>query len=468
MVDLPFGANATRRVPTAVEASTGFPCGAADQSLFNFLAWLSSRNAIPTAVNSATTSAEPGSPAAGDAYIIPDGATGSNWTGQADKVAMWTGADWVFWDVAAGTILVADDEDVFYRRTASGWLAYPLVQVIREDTEITVGTDTGDDFATFAEAFEWLSNYRIAVGYTVTVSVGAQTFTLDGSGESLSFSHPDGIRIEINGATLLGSFPSQSAWAANGGGSSTRATDLAANVTLAESVLASRVYCDNGATVLFTGHFKKISNLGFFGDGTAVDGLVISGGTSEVENVVALGFGGKNLAFQAAQSTVSNIVGCGGQHGVIAISGSHLTCPSGYIAGFNASIDGVTASQMSAIYCTSGNIYAGGCEQYGVRADSNAGITAGSASQSRNSTSASYAATLASRVNAPGATSIGTPSVGFYSNEGSFIGATGCTASGTTYYLANRGSSIDAGSGSVGASSPTVNTVGNENSYISQ
>lgn len=38
-INLPFGASATRRAPTTGELSSGFPCGEADQELFNWLAW---------------------------------------------------------------------------------------------------------------------------------------------------------------------------------------------------------------------------------------------------------------------------------------------------------------------------------------------------------------------------------------------------------------------------------------------
>jgi len=346
------------------------------------------------------------------------------------------------------------------------WLALKASRVI--DTHVVKTIGSAGDFATFQDAFEWATRYRIAPGYSLTFLVAAEDFGLDGAAETAIFSHPDGSRIHLIAADLLAAFPAQSAWAANGGGAGNRATDLAANKALAESVFATRVYCENGARASVVGNLGTFKNIAFLGDGSPVDGLVMTGGFSAVEAVVSLGFGVKNFAFQSAQSSVKNVVGAGGEHGLICISGAHLTCASGYIAGFNASLDGVTAAQMCAVYCTGGNVYAGGCAQYGVHADANAGITAGAASSSRNNTQGSFVATGQSRLTAIGSTSIGAPSVGYYSNGNSHLEINNCTASGTTFYLANRGSSIDAGGGNVGASSPAVNTVGNENSYIRQ
>lgn len=38
-INLPFGASAARRPPTTGELASGFPCGEADQELFNWLGW---------------------------------------------------------------------------------------------------------------------------------------------------------------------------------------------------------------------------------------------------------------------------------------------------------------------------------------------------------------------------------------------------------------------------------------------
>lgn len=70
-------------------------------------------------VKSRTTTAEPGSPANGDTYIVPTGATGTNWSGQDGKVAHYYGGSWKFWTPVEGTRVWVNDEDqvVVYNST---------------------------------------------------------------------------------------------------------------------------------------------------------------------------------------------------------------------------------------------------------------------------------------------------------------------------------------------------------------
>lgn len=62
-------------------------------------------------VKSRTTTAQPGSPAAGDAYILPTGATGTNWAGNDGKIAHYYGGSWKFWTAVEGARVWVNDED---------------------------------------------------------------------------------------------------------------------------------------------------------------------------------------------------------------------------------------------------------------------------------------------------------------------------------------------------------------------
>lgn len=64
-------------------------------------------------VLSRTTSAQPGSPADGDAYILPGGTlTGTDWSAaSAGQIALRTGGAWDFWTPTAGIAVVVTDED---------------------------------------------------------------------------------------------------------------------------------------------------------------------------------------------------------------------------------------------------------------------------------------------------------------------------------------------------------------------
>lgn len=73
------------------------------------------------AVNSATVSAPPSSPALGDTYRIPPGATGA-WSGLDHQVTQWTGTDgWHTRDFPIQSLIGIGDQDDIWKRTATGW-----------------------------------------------------------------------------------------------------------------------------------------------------------------------------------------------------------------------------------------------------------------------------------------------------------------------------------------------------------
>lgn len=72
-------------------------------------------------------STPPGSPAAGDVYIVGAAPTGA-WTGQATKLARWNGATggaptntWEFFTPKAGWEMWVVDESLKYRFNGSAW-----------------------------------------------------------------------------------------------------------------------------------------------------------------------------------------------------------------------------------------------------------------------------------------------------------------------------------------------------------
>lgn len=73
-------------------------------------------------VISATTATPPSSPSAGDAYLIPSGATGA-WASLVGKVAQWTGTGWVYASYPNGSVTQTGDTLVAYTRLNSNWLA---------------------------------------------------------------------------------------------------------------------------------------------------------------------------------------------------------------------------------------------------------------------------------------------------------------------------------------------------------
>lgn len=72
-------------------------------------------------VLSATTVAEPVSPTAGDRYIVPAAATGTNWAGQDGKVAVYDGTAWAFYAPAEGWKGRAEDTGQPWLFTGGVW-----------------------------------------------------------------------------------------------------------------------------------------------------------------------------------------------------------------------------------------------------------------------------------------------------------------------------------------------------------
>jgi hypothetical protein len=80
---------------------------------------------------SATTTAQPGSPALGDTYIVPAAPSGADWAGQAETVAVYTARGWLFRQPFVGMIVYVEDDASFWHYGASGdWSAGLPIGVI--------------------------------------------------------------------------------------------------------------------------------------------------------------------------------------------------------------------------------------------------------------------------------------------------------------------------------------------------
>ena len=64
---------------------------------------------VQTSVRSRALATPPGSPANGERWIVPSGATGV-WAGQADKIAFWRDGAWAFLAPAPGWCVHVEDE----------------------------------------------------------------------------------------------------------------------------------------------------------------------------------------------------------------------------------------------------------------------------------------------------------------------------------------------------------------------
>jgi hypothetical protein len=87
--------------------------------------------------------AQPGSPAEGDRYIIPVGATGADWAGQDGNIAVFINAVWEFHIPKAGWQAFAIDEGFVYYHNGTAWFLLQTPSSTSEpisDTALTGAT----------------------------------------------------------------------------------------------------------------------------------------------------------------------------------------------------------------------------------------------------------------------------------------------------------------------------------------
>lgn len=77
---------------------------------------------VGLAVTSRTTTTPPASPAEGDRYIVPAGATGA-WAGRTDQIAVRIAGAWEYHVPKVGWLAYIEDEDVLSVYKATGWSA---------------------------------------------------------------------------------------------------------------------------------------------------------------------------------------------------------------------------------------------------------------------------------------------------------------------------------------------------------
>jgi hypothetical protein len=138
---------------------------------------LAKHNIEPQAsVKNRTTTAPPGSPATGDRYIIPAGATGV-WSGKQNQIAEYASGTWAYYPPAEGWTCYVDEEQKVYSWNGSAWVR------------------TGGALQTVTAG-----NGLIGGGQadTVTLNVGAGN-GITAAADSISVKAYNGITVDGNG-----------------------------------------------------------------------------------------------------------------------------------------------------------------------------------------------------------------------------------------------------------------------------
>lgn len=84
---------------------------------------------VQTAVESRSLAAQPGSPADGALYILPDAATGAAWAGRAEGAVMrFEAGGWAALAVGEGHLAWVKDEALAVVWTGAAWTAFPAAE----------------------------------------------------------------------------------------------------------------------------------------------------------------------------------------------------------------------------------------------------------------------------------------------------------------------------------------------------
>lgn len=150
-------------------------------------------------VLSASTTTPPGSPTAGDKYIVPSGASGA-WSGQTNKIALYVNAGWTFYTPKAGWKVYDNGRKGTLLYDGSAWV-YEAAYVVNAQTGTTY---------TLA-ATDWTPSGRKIVtctnGSSITVTCDTPTSLGVGVGESVTIVQGGAGVVTLSagsGATLTG------------------------------------------------------------------------------------------------------------------------------------------------------------------------------------------------------------------------------------------------------------------------
>jgi len=93
-------------------------------------------------VKSMTTTAQPGSPANYDAYLLPASPTGSQWSGQGNDIALYLDG-WIFITPTEGMRLRVEDDNMTITYDGTVWSATDGLQTLTDAANIAVDLQKG-------------------------------------------------------------------------------------------------------------------------------------------------------------------------------------------------------------------------------------------------------------------------------------------------------------------------------------
>lgn len=306
-------------------------------------------------VISKATTAQPASPADGDIYIIPAGATGAQWSLlDADDLAIFKGGSWYGFAPVPGVVVNFDGSQEQYAEGSGGWVELSgsgaggtwgsITGTLSAQTDLQAALDAKATTAYVDNALQGLSWKRAVRAASTANSTLATAYE---NGDAI-----DGVTLVTGDRILLKNQTTASEngiYTVNASGAPTRATDAD---TGAEMVNAT-VYVSEGTTLADT-QWTQTANAPITIGSTSLAFAQLSGGTGFANPMTTAGdiiTGGASGAPQRLAATTNGWV-------LTLVSGAPAwaAVAGGSIAGFTAALNttGTNASTNASSLTASG------------------------------------------------------------------------------------------------------------------
>jgi hypothetical protein len=148
-----------------------------------------------THFKSRTTTAQPGSPADGDVYLLPASSTGADWAGHDGEIAIFVNTAWVFKDAKEGFLAWIDDDDELLVYDGAAW-SPPIAGISELDDVPDVNApapSNGDVLTWDSTPGEWVAQALPGAGAFVLGDATDVDTTGASTGDVLTF---DGAQWE--------------------------------------------------------------------------------------------------------------------------------------------------------------------------------------------------------------------------------------------------------------------------------
>ena len=144
---------------------------------FNELCWLI--DLFVGGVASATRSSPPSTPANGESYIIPSGASGA-WSSHVGAIAQWLNGAWKYYTPVEGASLVAADNNKTYKFQDSAWRTDVVCGNVIIDTagkgfKIKEGSNARMGIVTLSSGAATVNNATVTANTRIFLSVNGVT-----------------------------------------------------------------------------------------------------------------------------------------------------------------------------------------------------------------------------------------------------------------------------------------------------